>query len=335
MGSKTKVKTWADQEILTHTDLNAEIDNLYSSPMTLISPCDASLDMNAQTIILDGDQDTTIKSDTDDQIDFTVSGALVANFKAAVFDLNGNRMDFNVDGDSSIRESADDVVRIELQAFDAIILDGSVGTPVNGLQIATAATGNPCTIAPQGEAGAALSVDLNGGPLVVDVNGDAIIEGIDNDDVIDFKIQSFDALRVDGSATTPVNGLTIASQATGVDATITAHGETNIGVNLVPAGTGTIKIDGGILAGKCFNASFTWDILNLAPGGQDVETGITVTGASMGDFVLVSCSSTDLVRVSLFGFVASANNVTVIATNNGTAIDHVSETFKVRVLSLA
>jgi hypothetical protein len=41
-----------------------------------------------------------------------------------------------------------------------------------------------------------------------------------------------------------VNEITVGNAATGNDPTITASGETNVGLNLVPKGTGTVKIEG-------------------------------------------------------------------------------------------
>ena len=217
MGSKSKVKTWDDEEILTHTDLNAEIDNIYSSPMALISPCDATLDLNGQVLILDGNQDTTITADTDD--------------------------------------------------------------------------------------------------------------------VIDFKCQGFDAFKMDGDVALPVNGLSFISSATGVAPQITDHGEINTGINLVPAGTGTIQIDGGVLAGKCLNGSALWNIASLTQGATEQdETTFTVSGAALGDFCLASLAVSN-VRVSLYAFVSSADNVTVIANNLGTNIDIAETTVYVRVFS--
>jgi hypothetical protein len=321
--AKTRVKTWT-AEVLTAADLNAEFDNIINTPMALISPATASLDMNAQTIIMDADQDTTIKSDTDNQIDFTVAGALVANFKAAVFDLNGNRMDFNTDGDSSLRESSDDVIALELQAFDSIIFDGDVATPVNGLTFQTAATGNPASILPHGEAGCSLKIEF------ADDLDSSLRETAD--DIVALELQGFDSFIFDGNVASPVNGLTFISSATGVAPQITDHGENNNGINLAPSGSGTVLIGGGTLAGTCYNGSTSWDPASLADGFSEPKN-ITVTGAAFGDFVMMS-ASVSMAGMTLTGTVSSSNTVTAVLTNHSGGVkDLASFTVYARVLS--
>jgi len=60
-----------------------------------------------------------------------------------------------------------------------------------------------------------------------------------------------------------------------------------------------------------FTFSFEEDsIENATSSSKD----ITVTGAALGDFVLLG-PTVDLVDIHMFGFVASANTVTVMATN--------------------
>jgi hypothetical protein len=157
MGSKTKVKTWG-VEVLTAADLNAEIDNFYTSPMTLISPCDASLDMNAETIILDADQDTTLKADTDDQLDFTVGGTLMFQI-TTVIDCLGKRVDLDADNDTSIRASADDIITLETAGVDAWIFDGTTATTVGGLSFTSAAEAGDVALLAQG-AGTDLGISV-------------------------------------------------------------------------------------------------------------------------------------------------------------------------------
>ena len=67
------------------------------------------------------------------------------------------------------------------------------------------------------------------------------------------------------------------------------QGATDVGINLVPKGTGTVQIDGEILAGTVYNNSKVWAVSSMADGASDTDT-ITVTGAALGDFCLISCS---------------------------------------------
>lgn len=86
---------------------------------------------------------------------------------------------------------------------------------------------------------------------------------------------------------------------------------------------------GGILS-----ASTTWDAGSIADGDEEVKE-VTVTGAALGDFVLVS-SSVDVADLAITGAVTAADTVTVQLNNNtGGAIDLASATIYVRVLPRA
>jgi hypothetical protein len=64
---------------------------------------------------------------------------------------------------------------------------------------------------------------------------------------------------------------------------------------------------------------FKCTYLNATTGAEDTSTGdVTVTGAALGDFVLVS-STTDLVDIQMTAFVSAANTVTIMAQNTETA----------------
>lgn len=82
----------------------------------------------------------------------------------------------------------------------------------------------------------------------------------------------------------------------------------------------------GILTG-----SATWDAGSIADGDEEVKE-ITVTGAALGDFVLVS-SSIDVADLGLVAQVTAADTVTAQLLNNtGGAIDLTSETVRVVVI---
>lgn len=78
-------------------------------------------------------------------------------------------------------------------------------------------------------------------------------------------------------------------------------------------------------------ASETFDAASIADGDEVVEE-ITVTGAALGDFVLVS-HSLDVADLAITAAVTAANTVTYQLLNNtGGAIDLASGTVTVRVL---
>ena len=77
----------------------------------------------------------------------------------------------------------------------------------------------------------------------------------------------------------------------------------------------------GALAG----ASTTWDASSIADGDEEAKE-ITVTGAALGDLVLVSLSI-DVADLVLDGQVTAADTVTaVLANNTGGAVDLASAT---------
>jgi hypothetical protein len=64
---------------------------------------------------------------------------------------------------------------------------------------------------------------------------------------------------------------------------------------------------------------FTFSFEEDSIGAEDTsQKDITVTGAKLGDFVLIG-PTVDLVSINMFGFVASANTVTINAQNLETA----------------
>ena len=322
--AKTRTKSWVAQEILTAADLNAEFDALLSSPMALISPATTALDMDGQELILDGD------------------------------------------GNSSITVDTNDVLHMRLQAMDQFIFDGDVVSPVAGLTFRSAAEATNVGIIVQGTgtdvgltvtrlgdgtldllpsgAGTTL-LDLNAGELILDLDGDSSIT-VDTDDVLHLRLQAFDAFIFDGDVATPVLGLTFTSaaeagavgitvQGSGTDGDLTLTSKGAGDIKLVPGSTGVVEIDGGVLAGKCLNGSVTWDPPAVAGGAtEQVEQDVTVTGAAVGDFVMVSCSIT-LTHGSLTGFVTSSNTVRITYINLDTTIDIGSQTFYVRVFTRA
>lgn len=78
----------------------------------------------------------------------------------------------------------------------------------------------------------------------------------------------------------------------------------------------------------------TWDPPSLAAGAQQT-TGVTATGAALGDFALCAFSL-DLQATVMLAYVSAANTVTVVH-RNGTAgaIDLASGTLRVLVLPQA
>lgn len=78
----------------------------------------------------------------------------------------------------------------------------------------------------------------------------------------------------------------------------------------------------------------TWDPGSIASGSEEVKE-VTVSGAALGDFVLVSFSL-DVADLTLTAQVTAANTVTAQLSNNtGAAVNLGSGTLKVLVLKSA
>ena len=87
-----------------------------------------------------------------------------------------------------------------------------------------------------------------------------------------------------------------------------------------------------VVVGTAYNGSATWDAASIAIGAME-SVDITVTGAALGDFVLVSIG-TDTLDLTLTAQVTAADTVTVtLANNTAGAVDLASTTVWVRVLS--
>lgn len=85
----SRVKTWAALEVLTADDLNAEFNNILNNGEDIGWPATKAKDLDGQELILDSDADTSITADTDDEIDFKVSGNDVVTITASGITING------------------------------------------------------------------------------------------------------------------------------------------------------------------------------------------------------------------------------------------------------
>ena len=80
------------------------------------------------------------------------------------------------------------------------------------------------------------------------------------------------------------------------------------------------------------DGTLVWDPANLVDGAGETSSGITVTGASLGDYVLVSAPY-DLQGILAHAYVSAADTVKIrIQNETGGAINLASGTWKVRVI---
>jgi len=86
--------------------------------------------------------------------------------------------------------------------------------------------------------------DLDGQQLILDADADTSITA-DTDDRLDLALAGTDLFRWLGTVATPVNGLDFIASAAGSAVQVQAVGsDTNITLNLVPKGSGTLQNNG-------------------------------------------------------------------------------------------
>lgn len=99
---------------------------------------------------------------------------------------------------------------------------------------------NPVALwSPAGQA-----ADMNGFELILDGDADTSITA-DTDDRIDVRLGGVDLFVFNGTVASPVNGITCTASATGTMPRIAATGDTNIGLELRPKGTGKVTLTDG------------------------------------------------------------------------------------------
>jgi len=157
----TVFKTFAADEVLTASDLNASLTQIIDNQQSLGFPATASKDMDGQELILDADADTSITASTDDQIDFKALGkdqwimlgtsGNEGNFQAIdtdtgtaagpIWELYRNHGSGSTDNDvlgQLTFTGSDDAGNKETYAtIEATILDASSGTEDGGLTFRT------------------------------------------------------------------------------------------------------------------------------------------------------------------------------------------------------
>ena len=98
-----------------------------------------TLDLNGKELILDADGDSSITSDTDDEIHIKIAGADDFKFKANTLevqtgsniDMNGTELILDVDGDSSITSDTDDQIDFRAGGTDVMAMSTTCLTITN------------------------------------------------------------------------------------------------------------------------------------------------------------------------------------------------------------
>ncbi len=107
------LKTWVAEKLFA-ADLNAEFSHIRNNALSLISPLTGALDFDGKELILDGDADTSITADTDDQIDFRIGGADDFQMTANTFTALAGSSIVQTDGTMFIGDTANTKMTIGL-----------------------------------------------------------------------------------------------------------------------------------------------------------------------------------------------------------------------------
>lgn len=277
----TQQTTWSAGDILTASDLNGEFANIYTGGIAIISPVTATLDMNGKKLILDTSDDTSIHSDTDDQIDFEAGGTDVFVVDGTVTSpITGAKLIAGATGVEVTLQTmgeADTGLNFETSESEEMLELVPVATAVNNIKITSAiANANP----------------------VISSSGDTDNTGIE------FEQKDGDTLMIIESVDAGVNEITISNAATGNNPTIACTGESDIGITLQNQDAEAMLVLDSV--------ADTTNWLQISSAATGVAPAITQSGEDDVGFDLNAANSEEIIK--LRATAAAVNEVTI--TNN-------------------
>jgi hypothetical protein len=225
-------------------------------------------------------------------------------------DANGQKIILDGDQDTSIHASTDDIIDFEAQGFDVLKVDGQTASSVNGITIASSATGNPVLITMRGDDDRGMNFRaLNGEEMLnlaataaavneititsADTGNNPTISCTGEANTgIDFENSEGEEILILDSVASSVNEVTISSAGTGVGPTITSSGETDVPLNITTAGTGALNLNTGGTGNIVVNAGATGtvDLGNAAVSwpnsdGAAANYALVTDGSATASFV--------------------------------------------------
>lgn len=311
----SRLKTWASAETLTASDLNAEFNNVLNNGEDLGWPATKAKDMDGQSILMDGDQDTHITSDTDDRIDFSVGGfdgfRIDGTTASSVNGLDAATQSTGVAPELKSRGESNIGMELQDSNGNEMLVLGSTASAVNELSITNAATGNAAALAASGESNIGINVnDSNGNEILIlgstasavnEVNitnaatgNPASIAGSGESNLgLDLNDSNGNEVVSLASTASAVNEVTVTNQVTGTGPAISATGDdSNVDLNLVPKGTGQVQFGGldlaAILEGRIGGLEIT---INGTDADHDIDVAAGGAAADDQSAILVLSSS--------------------------------------------
>lgn len=192
-------------------------------------------------------------------------------------DLDGNELILDGDADTSITASTDDRIDFRFNGVDLFRMDGTVTSPVNGLDFIARATGSPPILRATGES--------NIGFQFQDSNSNEVLIG--------------------ASTASAINEVTITNAAIGNNPQVEATGgDTNISLNLVAKGSGVVQAGGTEVATTGANTFTADQILQSTDAGASVGPTLSIdrnssspaAGDDLGRLECLGRSSTGITR---------------------------------------
>ena len=324
----SRVKTWIAGEVLSASDLNAEFSNILNNGESLGWPATVLKDLDGQQLVLDVDADSHFTADTDDRLDLALAGtdlfrwdgtattpvngldfiARATGSPASIqaqgsdanvaFDLrddNGNELlifsavasavnEFTMVNAATgnapvIRATGESNIGFQLQDSNSneVVIGASVASAVNEITVSNAATGNNPQVAATGETNVSIEVRSRG-------TGDVILADDAGNQIL-----------IADDVASAINEITVRNAAIGTNPSLRATGDdTDIGIDLVPAGTGAVLLPNGAVATPAAAAS------------ADINTGIYFPAA---DAIGVVTGGTERIRIDSITPIVARNTI--------------------------
>lgn len=158
------------------------------------------------------------------------AGSLISP-ATANFDLDGFSLVMDSDADSAIKVSTDDLFEMTLSGVSLFHFDGTTASSVNGMIFYSAATGNGVRISPRGS-----DTDIS---MLLRPKGTTT-------GIVQIEDGGGNEIAKFGPAvSSAINEMVFKNSAAGNAVTITATGgDTDVSINLVPKGAGTVQAGG-------------------------------------------------------------------------------------------
>jgi hypothetical protein len=193
-------------------------------------------------------------------------------------DFDGNVLQLDGDADTTLTADTDDRLDLALSGTDLFRFDGTVATPVNGIDFIARATGSPASIQAQGS---------------------------DSNVAIDFRDDNGNELVILSAVASAINEVTVTNAAIGNAVQIAATGgDTNISLNMVPKGSGVLQSGGTQVALLTANTFTANQIIQSSDAGSaglplldlDRNSASPADDDNLGHLRLLGRSSTGVTR---------------------------------------